>query len=87
MRQRVGKRERESGERERLPQTGDAYTALSAAVTIEHSMFRYFGKDEASTRYTAKARCVCVCVLVCVCARACVHARSSPPMARMYPVR
>ena len=39
-------------------QAGDAYTGLTAAVAVEHSMFRYFGKDEASPRYTGKARCV-----------------------------
>jgi hypothetical protein len=37
---------------------GDPYTALTAAVAIEHSMFRYYGKDETSTRYTAKARSI-----------------------------
>jgi len=37
---------------------GDPYTALTAAVAIEHSMFRYYGKDESSTRYTAKARSI-----------------------------
>lgn len=37
---------------------GDVYTALSASIAIEHSMYRYFGKDETNARYTAKCRSI-----------------------------
>ncbi len=39
-------------------QPGDIYTALTAAIAIEHSLYRFFGKDEECVRYNSKARCV-----------------------------
>jgi hypothetical protein len=37
-------------------QSGDKYTALSAAIAIEHSLYRFYGKDEQCQRYNAKSR-------------------------------
>ena len=36
----------------------DRYTPLTAAIAIEHSMFRYFGKDDANPQYLDKARSI-----------------------------
>mmetsp|Transcript_64215 Transcript_64215/g.171904 ORF Transcript_64215/g.171904 Transcript_64215/m.171904 type:complete len:449 (+) Transcript_64215:144-1490(+) len=51
-------REKLAGAMEPYTQDGDAYSPLSAAIAIEHSMFRYFGKDEENVRYTSKARSI-----------------------------
>lgn len=39
-------------------ENSDKYTPLTAAIAIEHSMFRYFGKDETNSNYLGKARSI-----------------------------
>lgn len=36
---------------------GDNYSGLTAAIAIEHSMHRYYGKDEDNEGYNDKTRC------------------------------